>query len=110
MRVLISLLAFSLLSSAALAAERPANLEAVPDLPPPPGMIDPDLEPQVTILQRGQDRVEEYRIGGRLYMVKVTPPHGRPYFLVDERGDGVLNRHDVLGPPLVVPMWVIKEF
>lgn len=110
MRVPISVLAFFLLSNAALATERPANLEAVPDIPPPPGMVDAGLEPQVTILQRGEDRVEEYRIGGRLYMVKVTPPHGRPYFLVDERGDGIFNRHDVLGPPLVVPMWVIKEF
>ena len=45
--------------------------------PPPPGFeLDPALEPQVTILKRGTDTVEEYRIGGKLYMVKVTPAHG----------------------------------
>ena len=47
--------------------------------PPPPGFeLDPALEPQVTILKRGEDSVEEYRISGKLYMVKVTPPMAGP--------------------------------
>ena len=31
-------------------------------------------EPEVTIVKRGEDTVTEYRLRGKLYMVKVTPP------------------------------------
>ena len=66
---------------------KPPVLQPVPEPPPPPPgyELDPALEPQVTILKRGTDTVEEYRIGGKLYMIKVTPAHGRPYYLVDNR-------------------------
>jgi len=109
MRKILTLVALMLALSPALAQEM-AKLEPVPDIPPPPGIVDPELEPQVTIKQKGEDKIEEYRVGGRLYMIKVTPSHGTPYYLVDERGDGVFNRHDILNPSFVVPMWMIKEF
>jgi hypothetical protein len=109
MRTIIPLLALLLAVPAAMAEDK-AKLEQVPDIAPPPGVVDPDLEPQVTIKQKGEDKVEEYRVGGRLYMIKVTPSHGTPYYLIDERGDGVFNRHDLLNPALMVPMWIIKEF
>jgi hypothetical protein len=109
MRTLIFLLGLAFLAAPALAADK-AGLQPLPEIPPPPGMVDPELEPQVTITQRGEDKIEEYRIRGRLYMVKVTPPHGVPYYLIDERGDGVFNRHDLLNPTFQVPMWVIVEF
>ena len=49
----------------ALGADRPRNLQPIPDPPPPPPgfELDPALEPQVTILKRGTDTVEEYRVG-----------------------------------------------
>lgn len=89
-----------------------AEVQPAPPIPdiPPPEMIDPDLEPQVTITTRGTDTIEEFRLHGRLYMVKVTPRNGRPYYLVDERGDGRMRRYDDLSPHFVVPMWMIKEF
>jgi hypothetical protein len=93
----------------ALAAERP-KLEPLPEIQPPPGVVDPDLEPQVTISRKGRDRSEEYRIKGRLYMIKVTPAHGKPYYLIDHRGDGQLRRYDDLSPNFLVPLWLIKEF
>ncbi len=68
------------------------------------------MEPQVTIRKRGEDTVEEYRIAGKLYMVKVTPPHGVPYYLVDSKGDGTFSRQEPTDTGLRVPMWVIKEF
>lgn len=86
------------------------KLEAVPEIPPPPGVVDAAEEPQVTISHRGKDKVEEYRIKGRLYMIKVIPRRGKPYYLVDQRGDGQMRRHDDLSPNFVVPMWMIKEF
>jgi len=92
------------------AADRPAGLQPLPEIPPPPGIVDADLEPRVTIVQRGVDRVEEFRLKGRLYMLKVTPPHGRPYYLIDQLGDGQMSRFEGIAPSLMVPMWVIFEF
>ena len=91
---------------------KPPALQPIPEPPPPPPgfELDPFLEPQVTILKRGVDTVEEYRISGRLYMVKVTPPTGRPYYLIDQRGDGMFTRQDSFDSGIRVPMWVIHSF
>jgi hypothetical protein len=113
MRTALLVLAASLaaLPTAANAVdERPPKLEPVPDIPPAAGVPDAALEPEVTISHRGEDKVEEFRLRGRLYMVKVTPPHGRPYYLIDPRGDGQMRRYDDLSPNFVVPLWMIKEF
>ena len=84
-------------------------------LPPPPALDqnaqDSDLEPQVTITKKGDQLVEEYRVGGKLYMIKVTPKIGLPYYMIDERGDGQFSRQD--GPDsssLRPPRWVIHRF
>ncbi len=106
---LLLLLVLSLAAPLA-SAEAPPRLEPLPEIPPPPGMVDPDLEPQVTIMTRAEGKVEEYRVKGRLFMIKVTPPHGRPYFLLDQGGDGHFRRYDDLSPNFQVPLWVIKEF
>jgi len=102
--LLVALLAWPVAASAR------DDLQALPHIPPPPGMAEADMEPQITIVQRGEDRIEEYRIRGHLYMIKVTPPHGRPYYLVDHRGDGQMRRYDDLSPNFQVPLWVIHRF
>ncbi len=112
MRKLLSALLFSVAVSA-IAAERPANLQPAPDPgpPPPPSQsLDPALEPQVTILKRGSDTVEEYRIAGKLYMIKVTPAHGISYYLIDEKGDGRMTRQDSFDSGLRPPVWVIHSW
>lgn len=94
-----------------LAQNRPADLQPVPEPPPPPpGLLEPSLEPQVTITKRGQDKVEEYRINGKLYMIKVTPPRGASYYLIDSRGDGTWARQESLDTGLRVPHWVVGTF
>ena len=99
--------ALSLFALAA-AADKPANLQPLPDVPPPPGVTaDADLEPQVTITRRGEDTVEEYRINGRLYMMKVTPAAGPVYYLVDEEGKGAWARRNNYGADVQPPRWVI---
>lgn len=95
---------------AAQAPGKPAVLQPIPEPPPPPAglELDPALEPQVTILKRGTDTVEEYRVGGKLYMIKVTPEHGVPYYMVDREGDGKFTRDDAFtGNNIRPPMWVI---
>ena len=79
--------------------------------PPPPGFeLDSSQEPEVTIVKRGADTVEEYRIGGKLFMIKVTPPGGTPYFMIDDMGDGNFSRQNGPGSPLRPPMWIIHTF
>jgi hypothetical protein len=93
----------------AFAQQQPAGLEPIPEPPPMPAESGAADEPEVTILQRGEDTVTEYRIRGKLYMVKVTPPHGVPYYLIDKEGNGQMVRDDA-APHLAVPMWVIKSW
>ena len=53
--------------------------------------------------------VHEYRANGRLYMVKVVPTRGYPYYLYDADGNGSLeSRQDRLEP--VIPRWVIHRW
>lgn len=83
------------------------------EVPPPPKMqdFDPSLEPQVTIRQTERGTESEYRVRGKLYMVKVTPAAGgEPYYLLDQKGDGNFVRADNVGPTVQPPMWVISTF
>ncbi len=86
----------------------PDNLEPLP--PPPAFDAAPDDEPQVTITKQTEQTVEEYRVGGKLYMIKITPKHGVPYYLVDDRGDGKFVRQESLDSGLRVPRWTIHSF
>jgi hypothetical protein len=107
MRVPLLLLTL-LLSGVAVAAtpsDRPPELKPVPDGAPGPNDV-----PAVTIKPTSQGRVVEYRANGRLYMLKVTPKVGKPYYLVDQKGDGQFARQDSLDSGMRPPMWVIKEF
>lgn len=65
-------------------------------------------EPEVRIIKRGDKTVEEYRINGNLYMIKITPVKGFPYYLIDSDGDGVLeSRRNDIEPDFVIPRWTI---
>ena len=115
MRTFLALVV-SLVAAGALAqsAPRPRPPGTVPleEPPPPPAVIesDPSLEPQVTIRKEGENTVSEYRIKGKLYMMKVTPSHGVAYYLIDNSGDGKWVRMDSKDAGLRVPMWVIGTF
>jgi len=100
-------------ASGSVLAQARTDLQPLPAVPPPPPEMvpfDAAMEPQVTIKKRENDTVEEYRVNGRLYMMKVTPPHGVSYYLVDDRGDGTFSRKDALDTGVRVPMWVIGTF
>jgi hypothetical protein len=107
---LATLLLLTSLSASIYAAETDPT-EPKP-LPPPP-LLDPSEavdEPQITIKQNAEQTVEEFRSHGRLYMIKVTPKHGKPYYLIDDRGDGKFARQESLDSGLRVPMWLIFKF
>lgn len=105
--ILLTILSFS------VRAEEPPTVEEAPEPPVtvlPSTGVDPDeeLEPEVTIIQREDAEVQEYRINGQLYMIKVVPVVGPAYYLFDSNGDGTLDiRRNELDPGLVVPRWMI---
>jgi hypothetical protein len=92
-------------ASTALAQDKPEQLQELP----PPEISGPD-EPAVRIPVQKEDKVEELREGGRIVMLKVTPPNGRPYYLVDTTGNGNWMRRDSLDDGVRVPMWPVYIF
>lgn len=90
----------------------PSNLEPLPEAFPPPAVLEgnPADEPEVTVVQKGENTVEEYRINGELYMQKITPSHGVPYYLLKEDQGGTWSRIDGPAPPISIPKWVIFRF
>lgn len=69
------------------------------------------LEPEVTIRQKGEKRVTEYRVNGRLYMIKVKPAAGPAYYLADTDGDGELeSRQSELDPGFLIPKWILFQW
>ncbi len=96
----------------ALAAGAPANAEPLEEVPPPPKIVDGEAleaEPKVTIRKKGKETVEEYSVNGQVYMMKVTPEHGVPYYLhKEDQNGGWVNTGPV--EPLAIPKWVIFRF
>ena len=90
-------LAAALLMTGSLTAQD--DLEKPPPIPPeeagdvpiPPKVQGEQLEPTVTIREEEERTVEEYRLGGQIYMVKITPIGGVPYYYIDTDGDGKLE-------------------
>lgn len=101
----ISLL-FTLFASTALAEQTPP-----PPLPEAEyTAADDALQPEVSITRQGKQVVKEYRRNGQLYMIKVIPSKGKPYYLIDSDGDGSLeSRRDSLDDPEVA-QWRIFEW
>jgi hypothetical protein len=99
-------------SFAAWAQPRPPKLEPLPEPPPPPPLpAGPTAdEPRVRIPVQAGDKVEPVRRNGVVIAVKVTPPNGKPYFLIDTSGNGSWMRRDSLDTGLAVPMFPIAEF
>jgi hypothetical protein len=84
---------------------------ATPPLPPPMPAYDAgtegDLEPQITIIRRETETVEEVRVNGELRYVKVTPRLGPPYYLVPKGNGQTFLRYDSLDFGLRTPMWLL---
>ncbi len=101
-----TLILLSLFAAAWAGAVPPPDVKPVPDGPPSASDA-----PPVTIKPSGKGRVEEYRTAnGRVYMVKVIPKVGKPYYLIDQKGEGFFTRRDSLEGGLQPPMWKVKEF
>ena len=104
---------FVLLICLAVLPTLPAQEDDFDAVPEPPELPDPvvsgqPIEPEVTIIRREKELIQEYRLNGRLYMVKITPSIGKPYYLVDKNGDGTMeSRFTEDYERFTVPQWVL---
>ncbi|HEC17933.1 MAG TPA: DUF2782 domain-containing protein [Gammaproteobacteria bacterium] len=79
----------------------------------PPSVLaeEPESSGEVTIEGGKSDIIEELRVNGQLYAIRINPRHGVPYYLVDSDGDGNLEtRKNDIDSDLLIPAWVIKKW
>jgi hypothetical protein len=92
-------------------AQEPPELAPVPDGAPIGSDEGDVMQPEVTIRRRPDDVIEEYRYNGKLYMIKIIPNIGYPYYLIDSDGDGNMEtRYNDLASGLLIPGWVLFQW
>jgi len=101
--------------------------EPMSDAPPPPAIIDnpndtagennipssvPSVndETEVTIIKKKETTIEEVRVRGKLRYAKVIPKYGKPYYLYDSNGDGVLDATETDLKKANVNQWILMEW
>ena len=107
--ILLSLFALPLLA----AEQQPPGLEVLPEAPEPPAAVESgeEMEPDITIIRKAKKTIQEYRKGGKLYMIKVIPDIGPPYYFLDTNGDGKMDvRRSELGRDSDINMWKLLEW
>ncbi|WP_251977581.1 DUF2782 domain-containing protein [Salinicola avicenniae] len=73
----------------------------------PPALAQSTPQPEVTSQREGQRTIDEYRIDGHLYAIRIAPADGPAYFLYDDDGDGDFQRLDT--DSVAVPDWVQND-
>jgi len=99
--------------STVVLAENDADFVAAPEPPelPMPVQSGETLEPDITIIRRGEKTIQEFRKNGKLYMVKIVPVAGPSYYLIDTNGDGDMDvRGSDLDKGLKVNQWKLLEW
>ncbi len=91
-------------------AEDQAAAPEPPDLPLPVES-DQTMEPDITIIRKGKNTIQEFRINGQLYMIRVKPDIGPAYYLIDTDGDGNMDvRGSDLDKGLNINQWKLLEW
>jgi len=79
--------------------------EEIPSSVPSPGD-----DTDVTIIRRKDAVVEEVRVKGKLRYAKITPTKGKPYYLYDSDGDGVLDATETDLKKANVNQWILMQW
>lgn len=95
-----------------LAKPPPIPPEETAGVPIPPKVEGEQIEPTVTIREEAERTIEEYRFNGQVYMVKITPKGGLPYYYIDTDGDGrlELDMDEQALNPVQPAYWKVKEW
>jgi hypothetical protein len=68
-------------------------------------------KPDVNIIHEKDKTIEEYRVGGKIRYIKITPRHGKPYYLVDRDGDGIAETYyDPMKGPPPINQWLLLKW
>lgn len=65
------------------------------------------VEPEITIREGANETIYEYRVRGRMYMVKIQPQIGPAYFMIDTNGDGTLDQRSNVPMDLNINQWIL---
>jgi len=107
-----SLLLFlpALVSAAESVSNEPAPVPEPPDLPAPVQSGE-EMEPDITIIRKGKDTIQEFRRAGKLYMVKIQPQVGPAYYMLDTNGDGEMDvKKNDLDENTNINKWILFEW
>lgn len=96
----------------------PVNSNDDPDLPEQPDLpasvkSGQPLEeaPEIKITRKGKQTLQEYSRNGKVYMIKVVPDIGPPYYFLDTNGDGIMDiRRSDQSQNANVNMWKLLEW
>jgi len=69
-----------------------------------------DSNNDVNIIQNKDATIEEVRVNGKLRYAKITPKIGKPYYLYDSDGDGVLDATETDIKKANVNQWILKKW
>jgi hypothetical protein len=74
-----------------------------------PALAQSAVQPEITSQKDAQRTIDEYRVNGKLYAIRIVPSKdkGATYFLYDDNGDGDFKRVDASSVP--VPAWVQND-
>lgn len=64
----------------------------------------------ITIIQKKDAVIKEVRVNGKLRYAKITPKNGKPYYMYDSDGDGVLDATETDTRKANVNQWILLEW
>ena len=88
----------------------PAPVPEPPELPPAIQSGE-EMQPDITIIRKGKETIQEFRRNGQLYMIKVKPDIGPSYYMLDSNGDGKLDvKKNDLDRNSQINQWLLFEW
>ena len=69
-----------------------------------------ELEPSINLKSYDNRTVEEYSNNNNVYMLKITPKAGAPYYLVDPDGSGEMEWKRDTNADVSPPRWTLREW
>jgi hypothetical protein len=97
------------LSFAAAEAE-PVAIPEQPELPQPVQSGE-EMQPDITIIRKGKETIQEFRRNGQIYMIKIVPQVGPAYYMLDTNGDGKMDvKKNDLDKNTDINQWLLFEW
>ncbi len=110
MRYFLAISLLLCLPAVGKAVDEPAAVPEPPELPQPVQSGE-EMEPDITIIKKGTDTIQEYRRNGKLYMIKVVPQVGPAYYWLDKNGDGKMDvKKSDLDRGTEINQWLLFEW